>query len=135
MTQSEGNILEFAGAGQPIDLQSGFCPGQGADRLCTDFWRTPRHQAHHLVTGRIFGGQLAHMRTIAQNGNPVRKPSDLFQPVRDVEGRAPFAGKGLDIAQQHLLTVGQRGCRLIENDDAGFGRGGTGDLHELLLRF
>ena len=73
--------------------------------------------------------------SVAQDGDSVRDPRQLFEPVRDVYQRDTLRFEFCDQAEQRIdFAVGQRGGRFVHHDQPRAARQALRDLGQLLLR-
>jgi hypothetical protein len=78
--------------------------------------------------------QRAAVLAVAQHRDPVGDLEDLFHPVRNVDDADAVGLEVLDhVEQHHLLGIGQRGGRFIEDHGLGVDRQRAGDLDHLLV--
>ena len=83
--------------------------------------------------------QLAHRRgddmpAVAQDGGAIGDPRDLVHAVRDIDDRHALGLEPAEKGEQLLdLAAGERGRRLVENEDAHVARDRLDDLGELAL--
>ena len=122
------------GAGQPLhgehrrpDVDRGL--GEDGGDVAAD------HQPNQLARLDAGGGPGVDAEAVAKDGDAIGHREDLLEPVRNVD----HADLGLTQASNHLeqpvhLAAGQRGGRLVHDDDPRIGPDRLGDLDNLLLR-
>ncbi len=129
----EGHIGEHAFAGQPAYVEGDFARGHvllGVQLIEV----APDHAAHQVVLGHPVDRFTRDQRSVPQGGDPPADLEDLLQAVRDEQdGGALFAQGAYDTEEAGDLAAGQRGGRLVHDQDAGVERQGLGDLDDLLV--
>ena len=132
--QIEGNAVEHAFAGDVLDLQHRFAQGDGLLGVFVDHLAADHHR-YQIVAGNVFHRHGAHMATIAQHGYVVGQVEDFVQAVGDVNNGHSLLAQALDRLEHDLLfLLGQRGRRLVHNQQAAVAVDGLADFHHLFLR-
>ena len=120
---------------QPADAEPGRAELPGLLRI--ERGHLPAdHGGDQLVLVVIGHGTALRQSPVPQDGDPVPDREHLLQTMRDIEHRDPLLAEALDQLQQPVrFRFGQRGGRLVEDDDLDRIRGQhLGDLDELLGR-
>ena len=111
----------------PVDRAAGVLH-RATDRAPDDELDQPLH----IELGRR---PRAHDAPVAQHGHAVGHGDDLLEAVRDVDDRDAALLEALDDLKQRVdLAVGERGGRLVHDQDARVLRERLGDLDELEAR-
>ena len=85
-----------------------------------------------MVVGGVHGGDPP---AVLEHGDPVGEVEDLGEPVRDVqEADAALLEPAHERVEQLDLVVGERGGRLVHDEQPGVQGERLGDLDDLLLR-
>ena len=117
---------------RPLDLEE-----HVADRRLD--LREERHGPADHVADEVGRGELGRRRrddvaAVAEDGRPVAQREDLVEPVADEEDRDAAVAQPADDREQPLdLVGGERGGRLVEDEDARLDRQRLGDLDQLLV--
>ena len=78
------------------------------------------------------GGEGADLAAVAQHRDALGDLHHLVEAVRDEHVAMPFALRSRDEREQRVdLVAGQRGGRLVHDDEPGVGRHGAADGDEL----
>ena len=75
------------------------------------------------------------MRAVADDGDAVGDPSNLLEAMGDVDDAGAARAEAPDSGEQMAdLAIGERGRRLVQQEDSGVRADGTRDLDQLLFR-
>ena len=120
-------------------LRTGFEKRRAARGVeALDVGKAPRAAADDILDNLV-ERQVAHRRgddvpTVAQDGGAIGDPRDLVHAVRDIDDRHALGLEPAEKGEQLLdLAAGERGRRLVENEDAHVARDRLDDLGELAL--
>ena len=92
------------------------------------------HRTNELVGGEVGRARGTDLLAVSKHRHPVRKVEDLRQPMADEDDGRALVPEPADRRENALdLVVGQRGGRLIEDEDPGAAHYASGDLDELLF--
>ena len=93
------------------------------------------HQFDQFAVGRCGGIERPDVASVAQYGDAIRERADLAQAMRDIDEADILALQlGDQLEQPAGLALGQRGGRLVENEQAHPAKQRLGDLGHLLVR-
>jgi hypothetical protein len=93
-----------------------------------------RHQPHDRLAGQVGEQTFANDTAVAEDRDVVADVRELVELVGDVdEADAPFLQVGDDPEEHRGLVRGERRRGFVEDEDAGVGGHGPGDLDQLLL--
>ena len=93
------------------------------------------HQLGEPVVVEIGGAEGADLAAVAQHRDPLGDLDHLFQPVADEDDGDALRLQPADGREQELdLVAGQRGGRLVHEQDAGVGGEAAADRDDLALR-
>jgi hypothetical protein len=133
LAQRETDIAERARLVERVDLQQGFAgaleaAGRGVIQV------TAGHVAGQRCRVEGFGGALGHVPTIAQNHHLFADLQHLGKLVADENHRDALVFQPPDDAHQRAhLFLGQRGGRLIHDDEPRRAGQRPADRHKLLV--
>ena len=129
--EGETGVVNFAAAGQVLRTQGLAVPvwPESAQPLVGRF--PANHQLHQRGWGELGGRLRAHMAAVAQHAHSIAQGKDLFELVGDVDDRHALRFEPQeDPLQLARFVFGQRAGRLVEQQDAGVGGEGLGDLNQ-----
>ncbi len=93
------------------------------------------HQLGEPVVVEIGGAEGADLAAVAQHRDPLGDLDHLLQPVADEDDGDALRLQPADRREQQLdLVAGQRGGRLVHEEDAGVGGEAAADRDDLALR-
>ena len=130
----EGNIVQPV-VGEMLDLEDRIRAITLAGRVLLEY----RFADHHLDQFRavldLCDGFRVDVLAVAHDRHIVSKFKDLIEPVGDVDDGDIFLAQAFDDGEQSCnFAFGDRGRRLIHDDDVGLGGDRLGNFHDLLLR-
>ena len=97
--------------------------------------RAPHHHVDDGIHLKILLFQSADVLAVAQYAQPVAHALEFFQAVGDIDDGYALRAQTVDEGKEDVdLILGQRGCRLIHNDDAAVAGEHFGNFNDLLLR-
>ena len=134
--QLEGNVLHGATAREVPDFQDDRLFG-GVRRHVGRFFEdgAPDHHRDDVVDRDGLRLDRVDVLTVAHDGDPVGDLAQLLEPVGDVDDALALLAQRADDAKEFSdLGVGERGGRLVHDEDGGVQRQRLGDLDHLLLR-
>ncbi len=130
----EGDVLHHAGLGEAAGLEDdlggrrGGAVGEEAGEVAAD------HRADHPRDGEVGGGAGVDEAAVAEDGDGVAELRHVAEDVADVdEGAALGLEPRHHVEEPRGLARGERGRRLVEDDEVGGAVQRLGDLDELAL--
>ncbi len=129
----EGRRTLPRGHGQVLHLELHVAGGDGAAReQIGDL--AANHVPDHLFLVGLLGVERDDALPVAQHGDPIGDREHLVEFVRDVDaGNAAFAVAPDQLEQRDHFLIGERGGRLVQDQDLALLADGSGDLDQLPL--
>ena len=132
--QVEAHVLDGAAAAQVADVEHHVRVGLVDHRSLFEDG-APDHHPDDLLDRRVLRLHSRDVLAVAHDRDPVGDPLELFEAMRDVHDTdAGFAKLANDPKKLVDLRFGERGGRLVHDDDLRFVGEGLRDLDHLLLR-
>src|SRR5216683_3228057 len=135
-----GPGVEVHVANAAVDQREVLDVDQNLARLVLDRWKeqvdlATGHQFDQFAVGRCGGIEGADVAAVAQHGYAVGERADLAHAMRDVdEADVLPLQPGDQFEQPASLALGQRGGRLVEDEQTRPAKQSLGDLGHLLVR-
>src|SRR5882724_1088799 len=132
--QREGHVGAHAALREPLNSEDLLARLHALLRVLLSE-RAAHHLTDDLVDGDPFHGRGDDAAAVAEHGDAVCHLLDLLQPVGDVDHRHAAPPQATDHLEEAVhLAAGERGGRLVHDQDVRPEREGLRDLDHLLVR-